>query len=63
MPTLGGVPDQKPANDNALAEWLDSEEAQSASPRTVLLIAQKLAKCATVSPEVIRRLQRLLDSA
>lgn len=59
MRTLG-ISAVAPANDNAVTEYLDSEEAQSASPSTVLQIV-RLAKCGPVNAEALARLQHVLD--
>lgn len=58
MRTLGTA--VAPANDNAVTEYLESEEAQTASPSTLLQIV-RLAKCGSVNAATLARLQRALD--
>lgn len=49
-----------PANDNALADYLGSDTAQSATLRTLLTVA-RLAKCAPLSAAQLERLQHALE--
>lgn len=59
---LGAITQRLPANDNALADYLESDEAQLASPETVLQVA-RLAKCAPLTALQMLHLQRAFDSA